>query len=884
MSLTKNRKWILAWRFLSPLRLIRLAFGLFIFLICWNSVAEELSGARTQVVLDKNISYLIGDAFLSVYEVNQTPEQEWVSFDGEINFGYTEEVHWFKFNLMNTSRSPLPRILEVSYPLLDHISVYLFSANQLTHSFSSGDALPFDHRPIDHRYFLFPLEFASEQEHVLYLRVQTSGALQVPLALWDERSFYVKDAKVNAVNFLYLGILLIMAAFNLMLFFLIRDSSFISYVFFVSCIAVLMASLFGYTYQYVLAEYPRFHEMLILLIVPLSQVSICVFTIRFLKLSLHSKFWCRLLMALIVIGMLSMIGALVLPYNLSTQISVVLMLPIAIAAMLAGVASWHTGSHSARLYTVAWVAILIGAACSVLNRLGLISSSFFVEYGIQLSTAAQTLLFSLALAARFNSERDARMKVQQEYVEEIHKRRNIETQLVYAASHHEITGMPNRLLFEKSIREHFDNNVKQGKYLLVVLLHVRRFDDVNKTLGHRNADVLLRRIGERINKVVSASTDCLALEVKNGDESLVAHIEGVSFCFCLVDTDKNDMLGEVEGMLRKMAEPVEFMGLALELNFLVGCSFDDDDVDPQTLLRQAFVAFDKADTRMSPIAVYEPTMNPYSPKRLTLMTELRSALEHDGLELYFQPQIHLSGKFVCGFEALLRWTHHEFGVVTPDEFIPMAEKTGLMKALTSWVIRRAAQFCKQLDELSCDAYVSINISALNLREPSFCRQVCEVIGEYGVDASRIILEVTETAAMIDPESALKVLHELNCADIRLSIDDFGTGHSSLSYIRKLPVQEIKIDRSFVGEMAKNSGDATIVRTTINMCHDLGFVIVAEGVENQETLDMLATMNCDIIQGYHIARPMNVSNVVSWMINTDWKLRRSGDSLSASTGS
>ncbi|MFL0805407.1 MAG: EAL domain-containing protein [Agarilytica sp.] len=837
------------------------------------SRAEALVDEQLRTVLDEDLGYFVEDSSLSVYEVHQKPDQDWVRFDGDINLGYTEETHWFKVSINSEARQKLARVLEVSYPLLDQISVYLFTGNELTKSYASGDSLPFHHRPIEHRHFLFPLEFESKQEHSLYLRVQTAGALQVPLVLWEERAFHVADEKNNAINFLYFGILLIMAAFNLMLFFLIRDRSFISYVFFVSSIIILMTSILGYSYQYALSDYPRFHEISILLIVPVVQVSISIFTIQFLKLSGNSTFWYRLFMSFVVIGCLCMIGAFIFPYNLSTKISVVFVLPVAVCAMAAGIMFWRSGSQSARLFSIAWVAILFGVASAVLNRLGLIQNSFFVDYGVQLSTTAQTLLFSLALAARFNSERDARMKAQQEYVEEIRKRRDVETQLVYAASHNEITGLPNRLLFEKSVRKYFENRDKENVDLLVVLLHVRRFDDVNKTLGHRNADVLLRRIGERINAVVSESSKSLMMEKKQNDSTHVAHIEGVSFCFCLVDTKKDDVMSYVEHLVKKMGEPVEFMGLALELSFLVGCSFNEDDVDPQTLLRQAFVAFDMAHKSLSPIAIYEPKMNPYSPKRLTLMTELRSALDHDGLELYFQPQINLRSGNVSGFEALLRWTHHEFGFVPPDEFIPMAEKTGLMKPLTRWVLQRAAEFCKQLDEISCDAFVSVNISALNLRESSFSQQVCDVLETLDASPQRMVLEVTETAAMIDPDSALAVLRELNNAGVRLSIDDFGTGHSSLSYIRRLPVQEIKIDRSFIGEMDKNKGDATIVRTTINMCHDLGFEVVAEGVENQETLEMLKSMSCDVIQGYHIARPMNFTDTVNWLTDTEWKLRR-----------
>lgn len=835
--------------------------------------ALAIEAHQKSIAIDKHLSFYVEQQSLSVYEVHQRSPQDWISFEGEINFGYTQDVYWFHIPIENTARQDMARLLQVAYPLLDHISVYMFSNNQLAHSFATGDALPFDHRPRNHRHFLFPLEFSSELKHDLYIRVQTAGAVKVPLILWEERSFYVEDGKRSAIDLIYIGILVIMAAFNLMLFFMIRDNSFVSYVFFVSSIAVLMASIMGYTYQYILSDYPRFHEMLILLIVPITLVSICLFTIHFLQLATHSVFWHRLFLGFIIIGMLCMMGAVLLPYNISTRISVIFVLPIAVVAMIAGLKFWNTGNKSARFYTVAWIAILVGLASAVLNQLGLIERTFLVQYGIQISTSAQTLLFSLALAARFNSERDARMKAQQEYVEEIRKRRDVETQLVYAASHNEITGLPNRLLFEKSVRQHFDSRTDMDDVLIVVLLHVRRFDDVNKTLGHRNADVLLRRIGERINKVASHSDTCLSLESKKDDDTYVAHIEGVSFCFCLVGHSKEEMLSEVEERVKQMAAPVEFMGLALELSFLVGCSFDGDDIDPQTLLRQAFIAFDRADNRVSPLAVYEPNMNPYSPKRLTLMTELRSALEHDGLELYFQPQIHLQDKNVCGFEALLRWTHHDFGFVPPDEFIPMAEKTGLMKPLTRWVVQRAAVFCKQLDDMGCDAVVSVNISALNLREASFSQQICEVLQENKVKPERMVLEVTETAAMIDPDSALSVMNELNEANIKLSIDDFGTGHSSLSYIRKLPVQEIKIDRSFVGEMDKNKGDATIVKTTVNMCHDLGFEVVAEGVENQEILEMLDGMNCDVIQGYHIARPMNSEDMLSWLSKTEWKVNR-----------
>ena len=296
-----------------------------------------------------------------------------------------------------------------------------------------------------------------------------------------------------------------------------------------------------------------------------------------------------------------------------------------------------------------------------------------------------------------------------------------------------------------------------------------------------------------------------------------------------------------------------------------GCSFyPEDSGDITTLLRHAFIAFDQAESGVNHVAVYTEAINPYSERRLTLMTELRRAISEDGLELHFQPQVRLSSGEVCGFEVLLRWNHPGYGFIPPDEFIPMAEKTGLIRPLTRWVLDRALLFGASMDAAGHPVRIAVNISAINLEEPAFAEQVLGLLERHGLPSGRLILEVTETATMVNPTNALHALRGLCDAGIRLAIDDFGTGYSSLSYIRKLPVHEIKIDRSFVMEMDANREDATIVRTTINMCHDLGFEVVAEGVESNDTSQLLRTMQCDIMQGYHLSKPMPEDQVPGWI--------------------
>ncbi len=867
-----ERNVTVAANFRTRRRLMHIIALVWLCLVSGGALATVVDRASHQQTLAGGVYFLVEDQALDIADILRLPQRVWTRVDGDINLGYRKQAHWFKFDLVNADSEAVARLLQISYPLLDNINIFQVADGRLLRSFATGDSLPFTQRPLAHRHFLFPLTLEGGQVYQVLMRVHTSGAMQVPMILWQEREFFVQDAKENAINSMYYGILLIMAAFNLLLYFSLREKTYLFYVFFVVSILVLMTSLNGYGFQYLYPSWPRFHGLLILLAVPVTLVAICLFTMHFFNFVELNKAWYRLFVCLIAASVLCMLGALWLSYNVSTRISLALSFPVILATLVAGIKFWRQGDRSARLFSIAWLAFLLGATGLVLNRIGVLPSSFLIEQAIPVSTTTQMLLFSLALASRFSVERGARKQAQQEYLQEIRKRREVETKLVYAASHHEITGLPNRLLFERALRPYIDNPPSGRECIAIVLLHVRRFDDVNKTLGHRNADVLLRRIGERIDSVVKFGQDALPIEHKADGAIFTAHVEGVSFCFALAKDNRENILQYIEGLIKKMSEPLAFMGLELELGFLVGCSFADESaIDPPTLLRQAFIAFDTASRSLSPIAIYQPAMNAYSPRRLTLMTELRSALEQDGLELFFQPQIHLASGRVAGFEALIRWFHADYGFVPPDEFIPMAEKTGLMKPLTRWVLGKAVAFGKHLDSLGCKANVSVNISAWNLREPDFCCQVREVLRQQALEADRLVLEVTETAAMVDPESAMSALGALQRADVRLSIDDFGTGHSSLAYIRKLPVHEIKIDRSFVGEMNMNKNDATIVKTTINMCHDLGYEVVAEGVESQAVVDMLIDMRCDIIQGYHIAKPMNHSDTCDWLSATRWKV-------------
>jgi EAL domain-containing protein (putative c-di-GMP-specific phosphodiesterase class I)/GGDEF domain-containing protein len=694
--------------------------------------------------------------------------------------------------------------------------------------------------------------------------VQTSGSHQLSARLWEPDEFYSSNEKDMMWRAMFYGMLLVLAASTFYLAFTIRERSFLYFSAVQLTLLLLMAGLHGVAFQFLFPKMPRVHELLILTGVPLGVMFFALFSIEFLKLKTRLLLGYRLLRVMAVLTFLAFLAGFVLSYGLSTRISVILAALVCPTILTVGLALLQRGDRSAKHFVFAWLALLLGVVSHILGLSAVLPEGWQVPYAMEIGGVLASLLLYLALADRFHSERSARIDEQRARIEAMQARELAEGKVLEAARHHALTGLPNRVALEECLHREIKTKGGAGS-LALVLLHLRGFDDINKTLGHENADAILVKIANRMDTLAKAQPGHVLIENRTASGVVVAHVEGVTFACVFQPPQQEDMAALMGTLAEGVRQPVEFRGLNVDLGLVGGCSFyPDDSPDVPTLLRHAFIAFDRADAGADHMAIFTPDLNPYSERRLTLMTNLRKALDNDELTLNFQPQLRINTGEVSGFEALLRWQHPEHGFVPPDEFIPMAEQTGLIRPLTAWVLDRSLAFCCDMEKAGFSLGISVNISAVNLRETNFVDVVQQALERHQVDAHRLVLEVTETATMVDPKAALQCLRSLNAAGIRLSIDDFGTGYSSLSYIRKLPVHEIKIDRSFVMEMHSNRGDATIVRTTINMCHDLGYEVVAEGIENQGACDLLLSMGCDIAQGYHLSRPIPEVNVLGWL--------------------
>jgi diguanylate cyclase (GGDEF)-like protein len=407
-----------------------------------------------------------------------------------------------------------------------------------------------------------------------------------------------------------------------------------------------------------------------------------------------------------------------------------------------------------------------------------------------------------------------------------------------------LTGLPNRAHFRDALRTAINTEAKgQHRPVAVVMLNLDRFKHVNDVLGYAFGDRLLRGVAERLKGQI----------VREGD--LVARLSGDQFALLLPGSDARAAVAVAERIADVFQVPMTLDDHTVDVaaGFGVAC-WPVHGTDADTLISRAEVAMYTAKRKSGAAQVYDAAIDAGSARSLSLLTELRAALENQELRLFLQPKIALdSGRFV-GAEALVRWQHPTRGMVPPMEFIPFAEQTGFVRQLTLWMVEATARQWGMLSGLGLSA-VSVNLSTRDLLDQELPAKIERILLRHGMPAQAMCLEITESAIMEEPQRAEATLNTLSQAGFKLSIDDFGTGYSSLAYLKRLPVDELKIDRSFVMAMQTDESDAKIVRSTIDLAHNLGLTVVAEGVENAVILQRLAELECDQAQGYFMCRPL-----------------------------
>jgi len=421
------------------------------------------------------------------------------------------------------------------------------------------------------------------------------------------------------------------------------------------------------------------------------------------------------------------------------------------------------------------------------------------------------------------------------------------------ALHDGLTGLPNRTMLTDRLRHALQQSSRTFAPVALLMMDLDQFKEVNDALGHDHGDRLLIEMSRRLQR-----------ELPQADT--VARLGGDEFAVLL--TKEGNLEGArhaADQITASLEQPFHLGGISLQVNASIGIAvYPEHAVDAETLARRADVAMYTAKRTGGGAAVYSPEHDQSSVRRLALLGELRRAIAENELTLHYQPVIELATGVVHAVEALVRWEHPTHGLMPPAEFIELAEVSGLIQPLTRWVLEHAVDQIVAWRELDIRLRVAVNLSVRNLYDIELAPWLNTLLLDRGVDAGLLTLEITESELMDDPLYAMEVLGKLKALGVATSIDDFGTGYSSLAYLKNLPIDELKIDRSFVGSMVDDDSDLTIVRSTIDLSHNLGLDVVAEGVENAETLDRLADLGCDRAQGYHLSRPLTPSALITWL--------------------
>ena len=417
-----------------------------------------------------------------------------------------------------------------------------------------------------------------------------------------------------------------------------------------------------------------------------------------------------------------------------------------------------------------------------------------------------------------------------------------------------LTDLPNRIRLTEELEQFVDDSqFNRDTLTAVIAMDLDNFKEINDTLGHMRGDQVLREVGERLRQCIKGS-------------DLVGRLGGDEFGVILFDLpSRNEVLEVANRIIDAIAQPITIEGIQFDLQVSLGIAlFPEHSDSARELFQFADTAMYQAKENRSGLAIYDTSIHTEQSERLTLKTELRQAIDVGALQVYYQPKIDLARGHIVGVESLVRWIHPQRGFIGPDKFVPLAERSNLIHPMTGLVFNIALHQCGEWVKAGRHIGVAINCSAHSLTDEHLPERIDALLYTWGVPHHLLTVEVTESAIMAHPEQGLAILTQLHEMGVKISVDDYGTGYSSLSYLKSMPVSELKIDRSFVSDMLTDENDAVIVRATIDMAHDLGLEVTAEGIEDEATWNALVEMACDRAQGYYMGKPMPADELERWL--------------------
>ena len=831
---------------------LNVIFAVFLWLtafFCPNIAAFELSTAQKKPI---DRFWVLEDSgnTLPDTDILRQPISNWTQHNTPtLNMGYTQSTVWIRFDLSNQSSQSINRILDITYPLLDSVTLYKLNDQQgLTKTMQSGDAYPFSQKNIKHPNHVELIYLTRQTSGTYFIKIKSNSPIQTQFIIWNTNEFQDHYRSVSGFNFFYLGLIFSIVIFNFFVFLFLKEPVYLTYSIYAAFFGLLMTSQNAILFEYLYPDHPLFHNWSQLLFAAGAISLTSLFNFFFLKMSPQS-FGSKTLITFTIIPALLVIISPIIGFALSIQIIVISALIIVPTCFGIGI-YYSKRRKDQKLYLLAWSWLIIGVTLFLLQKLGLIPFNILTNNSIQIGSALELITFSIALARRIHTEKETRIHAQQIIIESSKRTALLHKEMLYNATHHPITKLPNRVALEALIEE----TIGSFEEFKVIYIKLSRITEIDKTLGRKFSEEALKVFSSRLHKLTKDLDGIISIE--KTPLVCVATLNSNTHSFIIKSSESERFTETLKLLIDKLNTPIEISEMEIEPYITASYSvYPEHGEDSISLLRHAGIAIDHANPGDQSIVRYRSEIDPYNERRLNMMSELNRAIFSDKLALHFQPLVDTHTEQILGAEALIRWPHEEYGLIMPDQFIQPAEQTGVIQALSLWVLRNAIKQQQQWIKINPSFLLSINISAFNLQDQNFIEAVHILFAEHEHLAKNIILEITESQMMTDTHHALKNLWELSELGFHIAIDDFGTGYSNLAYLKKLPASELKIDKTFILNLESDKQNQVLVQTAIHMAHNLGMKVVAEGVESEHSRKILSEMGCDMCQGFHFSRPI-----------------------------
>ncbi|PVY70046.1 EAL domain-containing protein (putative c-di-GMP-specific phosphodiesterase class I) [Tamilnaduibacter salinus] len=834
-----------------------------VLLLCaFTANADELTvrGDVGHYTLNDRITYL-PDGDQTIDQVTQQEQWQEKHDDSVLNLGFTDQAVWLRTSLRIPTSLTQQWYLVIPYPLLEEVDLFLLRDGQQPAFYHINRQQAERQREQAHSYQIaLPLPQALSGRVDVFLRAQSATSLQVPVALWREDHLLNRFSRESLYWGVYFGALCALVIYNLFLFLSIRDSAYGYYVLYIVSISLLMLCISGVGSAWLWSGQP----LLTRYALPVSTglVSLCavMFARSFLRWREISARWDRSMKIAATLAGILVVYTWIDPIHgalfagLLGFLVVVLLIAVGIAGLRAGIAI-------ARYFVLAWAAFALGASLYLLSVFNVLPVNILTNHAMQVGSAAEVLLLSFALAHRIKDERARKLAALRRQQRAERQVQDLELQSLEQAMHDSTTGMPNASLLNQQLQA----VIGQDKRAALVLVNYPQVKEIASSMGYNLAESMFRELVKKLNHRLEGQTGAICLE--NKQPAFIAIPEFSSAAFLIELDHLTDTLEPfVEQVVGHHEVSVHTVRLPVLMNLHSGVAITPEHGDsPEILYQHALAARDRSESSKVPVQVYNKAISDFARRRLDLMTALPPAIEAGELELYLQPQMNRTGQTLVGVEMLLRWHSGQFGTVPTWEVIEIAESAGLIDLLSRYVVAQACKTMQTLRERDLEITGSINLSVQNLTNHHFVPEAMARIREHDIPTNSMIFEVTETSMMHNMESVIGSLQLIADSGCRIALDDFGTGYSSLAYLSRLPIHELKIDRCFISKMCTNRNDLGIVKNTLKLARTLNLEAVAEGVEDNATMERLTELGCHRLQGYVFAKPMPLETFCDWAL-------------------